>query len=356
MRSLILPEGMASVTVFEQTYGEDGVVVGPDGDGVEDHVAREIMAHDPRIREFTPGSPDDPRENPASQNRSVKAIAAVGAMDRTELFAAGRAMRISMPANLKTEALREIVLNHVATADEKDLPIMIAGHAKDDGKRGIEMLTPEHQAEVNHGNDSLGRAGIHKTGGTGGATFSQEQLAAHAVADRPAPSGQGLLTPMGTSQPPFNQVDSNTGRPSNDSGAAPFPISGHPPIDPETGLPYRDGDPRIPLASRPLMRQGDDILGINDPAAFHAAVDAHEHNAADAIEEATANLDMARAGLKSGPLLNSQEIADRSVAEQAASDQAAKDQDAVIAADPNHGNEAEGLKQKTLDQLPKSKV
>jgi hypothetical protein len=280
MRFLRLPEGMASVTVFDQTYGENGIIRGPDGNGIEDHIAREIMAHDPRITEFVLGGPDDPEGSDNGDARHVAFMARIGALDRTELFAVARSMRVAMPATLKTDQMREIVVREAAKRDPSDLPLLVAGSMG--GGDGVVMMPPEIAASPNRGNDGLGTQ-IAKHGSTG-STFTQANFAGAPEPAKPAPSGAGTLTPAGTTQPPYNQLNTETGQASHDSKLAPFPISVAP-INPDTGQPYEAGDPRIPATSRPIARAPDD--------AYHAVVDDHEHKAADAIEVAAADLDLA---------------------------------------------------------------
>lgn len=278
MRYLRLPEGMASITVFEQTFGENGLVRGPDGEGVEDHIAREIMSHDPRITEVTADEANGDDYDSENQ-RHVSFMARVGTLDRTELFAVARALKVSMPATLTTDKMREVIVRKANETDPDQLPILLARSGVGGITDGITMLTPEHAADPNHGNDGLGNA-VMKHGSTGtGATFSQSTVAPPAAL--PAPPGAGTITPAGMTQPPFNQLNTETGQPSHDSSIAPFPITVAP-INPETGQPFAAGDPRIPITAQPIARQPDD--------GFHAAVDEHETKAAMAISEAADKL------------------------------------------------------------------
>lgn len=291
MINLRLPEGMLSVTVFGQSYGE------PDGTirGVEDHVAREIMAHDPRITQFETDAADDPATMPGAGDNRVALMARIADLDRTELFAIGRSMRVSLPATLKTEALRELVIRHAATMHEDDIPLVIGISRRTETSDGVKMMPQEVADSPNRGNDSLSKQGQHLTGGTAGATFSQGTLAGHAVADQPAPAGLGPVQLTGTQQPPYNQLDTNTGKPTKDQGAAPFPIS-VPPINPQTGKPYDAGDPRIPATALPPLREAPQP-GVDET---HIDADHHEFSAGDAIYEASGKLDDKVAGTNQG--------------------------------------------------------
>lgn len=335
MRNLKLPEGVASVSAFDKTFtaDENGTIR-----DLEDHEAAAIMAHDPRISEFAPDGADDPASGPGANDRKVKFLARVSRLDRTEMFAAGRAMKVSLPANLKTEQMREILLTHAAAASDDDLPLIIGGDAVDDGA-GV-VLHGSDATSPNHGNDSLGQRGVHQTGNTG-STFSQDSLAPAPAPVPPAPSGLGPVQLTGTQQPPFNQLNTETGVPAHDASMAPFPIS-VPPINPQTGKPFDADDPRIPASAMPIQRTatppgeqliagrdvwdgvgeraaisgtamlgkpgdppadlalanpgGGDIDGKPAPdamtdATHHAAIDAHELHAAMAINDAAANLD-----------------------------------------------------------------
>jgi hypothetical protein len=337
MRNLKLPEGMLSVSAFDKSFNadENGTVR-----DLEDHEAAAIMAHDPRITEFVTDGVGDPAAAPGANDKKIRFLSRVARLDRTEMFAAGRAMKVSLPANLKTEQMREILLTHAAAADENDLPLIIGGDAVDDGTPSA--LTGNDLTDPNHGNASLGQRGIHQTGNTG-STFSQESLTAAPAPATPAPSGLGPVQLTGTQQPPFNQLNTETGRPSHDDTMAPFPIS-VPPINPQTGKPFDADDPRIPASALPIQRtttppgeqlidRGDVWDGVGerpavsgtamigkpgDPAADlalanpgtadldgkpkpdavtdatnHAAVDAHETAAADKIHAAAAELDAA---------------------------------------------------------------
>lgn len=184
MQFLRLPEGLASVTVFDQTYGKDGVIAGPDGKGVEDHVALEIMAHDPRIVAFTPDSHDDPRTMPGAGDRTVNFLSRIANCDRTELFAIGRSMKISLPAVLKTEQLREIVVKHALVADPETLP-MVVGGSVGLAPSAMTMLNPDDAASPNQGNDGLGKK-IPVPGSIPGSTFSQETLTGSVQPEAPA--------------------------------------------------------------------------------------------------------------------------------------------------------------------------
>lgn len=309
MRNLILPDNVASVTVFDQTYGRDGVIL-----DVEDHVARAIVEHDSRIREFTPGGADDPRAMPGADDRKVRFLARVGGMDRTELFAAARLLQVSAPATLKTEAIREIVLRHAAAASGDDIPMVLTSRGPDDGT-GPVVLQGDDATSLNHGNDSLGQAGRHLTGGTG-STFSQDSLApVPDPAAQPAPSGTGVVTPTGTQQPPFNQLSTETGRPAHDDRLAAYPIS-IPPIDPATGKPYAADDPRIPVSALPIQHTSllpveqvvDGVRGAPADRPEDGYLDAQEHRAANAIEQAAGELHLAATGQTA---LSSDEVARR---------------------------------------------
>jgi hypothetical protein len=349
MRYLRLPEGVASVTVFDQTYGKDGVIVGPDGKGVEDHVAREIMAHDPRIVEYTPDGADDPTRLPGEGDKKTAFLARVANLDRTELFALGRAMKISLPATLRTENMREIVIRHAIEADPESLPMIVGGSmggapAAESGV--ITMLNPEDAASPNQGNDGLGKKSP-LPGGTG-ATFSQSMLVAgHPVAGpnepsaaRPAPSGLGPVQATGTQQPPFNQLATETGIPAHDDRLPAFPLS-VPPIDPVTGQPFAAGDPRIPETALPIARKPMEL--------DHGRIDAHETNAAVAVQAAADRLAEATNG--QGRLFTPEQEAARQ--QGAAAAEATKHEGAGQATpvpttaapgDPNRGNDAEGKK------------
>lgn len=275
LHNLRLPEGIASITVFEQTFGE------PDGTvrGVEDHVAREIMAHDPRITEFAEGGPDDPGQMPASGSRGASFLARVATLDRTEIFAAGRAMKVSLPATSRTEVLREILIRHAMAMNPDDLPMVIGG-TEPGGTTGMIMMPADVADDPNRGNDAHGKRQLEHHARAGGSTLSQETVVPGSSAANIAPAGLGPVLPLGSTQPPFNQIDPHTGKPSHDSGAAPLQ------------------DPRLSA-----------IAG--DPA-FHAVADAHESRVADAIETAAAELDLnvAKVGLaKTGPTLDT--MADR---------------------------------------------
>ncbi len=351
MRFLRLPEGMASISVFEQTFAanESGAILGPDGKGVEDHVAREIMAHDPRITEFTPDSADDPSKMPGAGDRRVIFLSRAASLDRTELFAAARLMRVSMPATLKTEQMREIIIRHAATIDEGELPMLIGGGTAGPGD-GITMLNPEDAASLNRGNDGLGsesRPGV-MTGAAPagpGATFSQGQVGPGVdAAARPAPSGLGPVQATGTQQPPFNQLSTETGRPAHDDSMAAFPIS-VPPIDPATGQPFAEGDPRIPHHSRPALREDPDGLSERQ----HGSIDQQEYAAGDRIRDIADNLAWdAKPGSRvpgdGKPLLTDKEEGERQAALTAKI--AAENSEAANGAgkDPNHGNDTEGKK------------
>lgn len=281
MRFLRLPDGMASVTVYDQTYGENGLIRGPDGKGVEDHIAREIMSHDPRITEVAESDLDD--EGDDGDRRHVSFMSRIGSLDRTELFAVARSLRISMPATLKTDQMREIVVREASKRPPEELPMLITREGDTAG--GVVMMPPEVALSPNRGNDGLGTQVI-KHGSTGGATFHEGMMAAAPPAATPAPPGAGTITPAGMTQPPYNQLNTETGQTSHDSNLAPFPITVAP-INPETGQPFAAGDPRIPLTAQPIAR-------TDAPQAVdHAAVDDHEHRAADAIETAAADLDLA---------------------------------------------------------------
>lgn len=276
MRFLRLPEGMASVTVYDQTYGENGLIRGPDGKGVEDHIAREIMSHDPRITEVAEADLDDGDDE---DRRHVSFMARVGTLDRTELFAVARSLKVSMPATLTTDRMREIIVRAANATDPEQLPILLGGSGVSGLTDGVVMIPPEVAADPNRGNDGLGKAQM-KHGSTG-STFSQTTLLNPPEAAKPAPAGAGTITPAGMTQPPYNQLNTETGQASHDSNLAPFPIT-VPPINPETGQPYEAGDPRIPSTAMPIAR---------DTEAFHAAVDDHETQAAEKISEAADRLD-----------------------------------------------------------------
>lgn len=252
MRFLRLPDGMASVTVFDQSYGKDGIIDGPDGKGVEDHIAREIMAHDPRITEYTPDSADDPAKMPGAGDQRTAFIARIASLDRPELFAVARSMRVSLPAVLKTEVMRETLIRHAMEADPETLPMLVVGSMGGTADHGILMITGADADSPNRGNDGLGNRALQP--GTTGSTFSQEALGGPGPAAQPAPSGRGMLTPTGTQQPPLNQLATHTGAPANDASGRPFPIS-------------------VPLSE-----------------AQHADVDAHETKAALAVSEAADKL------------------------------------------------------------------
>lgn len=176
MRNLQLPADITSVTVFNQQYGKNGVIR-----GVEDHVAREIMSHDPRITEFVDGGLDDPEAMPGADDRRVSAMAKIGAMTRPELFSLAKQMGLAVPATTRSETLRETLLRHVATADEDKIPLIVGTTGADDGAPSV--LSAAQQATPNRGNDALGQ----KPGAAapaGGSTFSQPQPAPTPV---PAP-------------------------------------------------------------------------------------------------------------------------------------------------------------------------
>lgn len=175
LRNLKLPEGLSSVVVFGQQYGADGVVR-----GVEAHVAREILAHDPRITEFAEGGPDDPHAMPRANDRRVSAMAKVGSMNRAELFSLSKAMKLAAPATSRTETLREALLRIIADANEEDIPVIVGATGADDAE-APSILSADQQAAPNRGNDSLGQ----KPGAlspAGGATFTQPTPAPEPVA------------------------------------------------------------------------------------------------------------------------------------------------------------------------------
>lgn len=322
MRNLRLPEGVASVTVFDQSYGKDGVIR-----DVEDHVAAEIMSHDPRITEFAEGGEGDPDSMPGNSDRKSAFLARVAEMSRAELFAAARTLQVSAPANLKTDAIKEIVIRHAIAADDQDIPMVVSSTAAPaDG--GPILMTAEVAASANRGNDSLGQGRGPAPAPTGGSTFQAPHPDAADPAARPAPSGLGILTPAGTSQPPYNQVDTLTGQPTSDASIAPFATT-VPPIDPNTGLPFRAGDPRIPATALPPVRQ--------EPVIAQASV--------DAIHEAAARIDDASVA-GSPPLSTERPLMSPSneAARAASADAAGK---VAPGTDPNHGNDTEGEKSKT---------
>jgi hypothetical protein len=314
LRNLQLPAGVSSVVVFDQQYGKNGVVR-----GVEAHIAREIMAHDPRITEFVDGGPDDPEAMPGRDDRRVTAMAKVGAMTRAELFGLSKAMKLAAPATSRTETLREALLRQIAAADEDDIPVIVGTTGTDDGTPTT--LSTVEQATPNRGNDSLGhKPGVHTP--AGGATFSQPNHVP-APANEPAPSGLGPLTPAGTVQPPYNQLETNTGQPTGNQEVAPFPITVAP-INPQTGKPFEAGDPRIPANALPPVRQ--------DPEVNPAAVDAL-HEAAGRIDAA---VDLANGGTPA-PLLTAEQEAERQK-------EASTQPNVSVGTDPNHGNDGEGTK------------
>lgn len=352
MRNLIMPEGVASISVFDQTFTADEFGTMRD---IDDNVAREAMQHDPRIREFVPGGPQDPQKAATAGNRRAQVLAKVSAMDRTELFNAGRTMQVSLPATWKTEQMKTALLEHVASVDEDKLPIVMGGAKVEDGE--VTSLSPGELASANRGNDSLGlKAGMHSAAGAaGGATFSQGSTPAPALTAAPAGLGQVQLT--GTQQPPFNQLSTDTGVPTHDAGMASFPLS-VPPIDPLTGQPYRAGDPNIPATSLPPARttqaaveQDPSRGGITEqPGAVSTSAsndDAHEHRVASAIEGVAGSLSDQATDVGTRPLFTPEQQAERGLAADAGQSQADRDA-AAGGANPNHGNDAEGKGDKTL--------
>jgi hypothetical protein len=260
-QSLALPEGMASISAFGQQYGENGVVR-----DVEPHIAREIMSHDPRIVAFIPGSDNDPENIRTAKGKRAQAIARLGMIeDRRELFNIARHMGVPASATLKNVELKEKLVNALAECPEDEIPLIVAPAGE--AAPGT-ILADDVAAQANRGNDALGKQPA-RPAHAGGATFSQGGPSNHTPAPAPtgpAPSGAGLVTPTGTQQPPYNQLDTGTGKPTNDQGAAPYPLA-VPPIDPETGLPYREGDPRIPEAARaPVRVEGDSVDHVDGVA------------------------------------------------------------------------------------------
>lgn len=312
LRNLQLPAGISSVTAFNQQYGENGVIR-----GVEAHVAREIMSHDPRITEFVDGGPDDPEAMPGADDRRVSAMAKIGSMTRPELFALAKQMGLAVPATTRSETLRENILRQVATMDEDKVPLIVGTTGANDGEHST--LSAVEQATPNRGNDSLGqKRGIATP--AGGSTFSQPQHIP-APANEPAPSGLGQIQPTGTQQPPYNQLETTTGQPTGNQEAAPYPIT-VPPINPQTGQPYEAGDPRIPVTALPPVREEPEVA----PHVLHAV-----HAAADRINAAVDDANGA-----SRPL--------DTEAERVAREETAKKANAMKGTDPNHGNDGEGKK------------
>lgn len=346
MINLRLPEGMTSVTVFDRSYGEkDGTIR-----GLEVHEAREIMAHDPRIVEFEEGGPDDPASGPTS--RKARFVSRVGAMTRTELFNAAKSLKVQAPANMKNEAIREVVIRHALEMDEDQIPLVVDGNDEDAG--GMKVLPDDVAADPNRGNDGLGARALHDPVGAGGSTFSQGTVTPAPAAAQPAPAGLGQVAATGTTQPPFNQLQTETGVPAHDSELAPFPIS-VPPIDPRTGHPYEAGDPRIPATAQPIARVapegapaavidgpadrpvgGLDALGQPIEPAFHADLSDADRARLEGDDEADAELDAA---------LTPEEREARRRAKDLAEANAAKVDGATgSVTDANHGNDAEGQK------------
>ncbi len=259
MRNLILPEGIASVSAFDKTFAADEHGTIRD---LEDHEAAAIMAHDPRITEFAAGEDGDPAKAPGADDRKVRFLARVARLDRTEMFAAGRSMKVSLPANMRTEQMRETLLMHAAAADPDNLPMIVGGDVVDGAPSalmGDDVLDP------NHGNAGLGRKGAHLTGQTGGATFSQEIAAP-------------VLNPH--TGKPFDADD-----PRNPAPAGAVLIEGRE-IWKEGGI---DGT-FTPGPGEQLGGDGEPVVVRTAVEAYHEALDAHEISAAAEINDAAENL------------------------------------------------------------------